>query len=147
MSQCDLQTFQGLFAVALEAAGKKDESGMLAQLYWELLSPSDPTGDEVWAAIAAHVDNHGSRLPTGRDLKEFIWNARKTEQKALPQASDVKVCASKEAHLTVLATVLKHQGDTPFYRQLLGSKAGVWSRIVDPRGTVTHEEVLEVLEF
>jgi hypothetical protein len=145
--QCSFEQFEPLFAMLLSVTGKSDESGLLAIAYYELLSPTDPTHAEIWHAISAHIDNH-HWMPTGRALKELIWDARKAGQQALPPANpaSLRVEASRENRLTAIAAIYKHQGDTKFYRAVLASKEGVWSTTIDPRGTVSHENVLAFIE-
>lgn len=142
--QCSFEEFQPLFSMLLQVAGKSDESGLIAQTYYELLDATKPTQDEVWGAISSHIDNH-HWMPTGRALKEFIWESRKAVQQALPPAK-LKVEASRENRLSAIAAIYKHQGDNRFYREVLAGKAAWGAQMVDPRGSISHENILAFIE-
>lgn len=145
---CEFGLFKEIFGMLLNWAGKTDETGMLAETYFDLLSPSNPTEKEVMAAISAHIDNQPPSLPSARTLKEIIWSDRKTSQQALPPANpaNLKVEASRENRLMAIAAIYKHQGNTPFYRSVLSGKEGCWSVLIDPRGSISHENVLAFIE-
>jgi len=145
--QCSLEEFQPLFAMLLQVAGKSDESGLITQTYYELLDATKPTQSEVWGAISAHIDNH-HWMPTGRALKELIWASRKLTQQALPPANpaSLRVEASRENRLNAIAAIYRHQGDTDFYREVLAGKAGSWGQMIDPRGSINHENILAFIE-
>jgi hypothetical protein len=104
-----------------------------------------PTEDELWDAIAQLIDDPPSRFPSPREIKDLIWQARKANQRVLPEAK-IDELPVREARIRLLAGVYSHQGDTPFYRGLLESKGGIWQTFV-PRSVepVTHEDVLDYL--
>jgi hypothetical protein len=153
--QCDFETFSNMFAVILEYSKTADSNGLLTRAYYELLTPTDPTSDEVWAAISAHIDNQRPSLPTGKALKDSIYQLRRKALLALPAApiavevgvaDDRKVAAMRAAQISFMAGFYKHQGDTPLYRKMLTGKAGVWGAVAPGKDAVSHDEVIEFLQ-
>lgn len=148
----EFELFQQVFAALLEAKGKRDPDGILAQLYYDALKQTAPTQDEMWSAIAAHID-HSGPLPSAGEIKQHVWDERKRSSPALPAAEPIEMKLSpKEARrnrVALLVGVYKAVGDAPFYRKMLDSNAGLWSRIAGTlsgdSGPVSHEEVIAAI--
>lgn len=136
----DFDTFRALFEMLLTATSKTDESGLLTKTYYDIICSTKPSPDEVWSAISRHMDVHGSKFPSGHDLKQIIWDDRKLSQQQLPPAKESAPKFDPDqawrSRLLFLCGIYKHQGDTPFYRGFLAVRppAGV-----EP---VAHEDVL-----
>lgn len=150
----DVELFQQVFGALLEAKGKRDQNGILTQLYFDAIAPTKPTQDEIWEAIAAFID-HSGPLPSAGEIKQFIWDKRKRDVPALPAGAEplqrvrLSPQEARRNRVSFLIGIYKAGGDRPFYRKMLDSNAGLWSKfageITGDAGLVTYEEVLAAI--
>lgn len=99
----------------------------------------NPSPDWILQAVrSGHAENDAAyRIVSG--------------SKTLPAAPEVEMDLTQAhfARTQVLAAVFKHQGDTQFYRDMLASNGGMYSRVLDSatglKAAVTHQDVMDYL--
>lgn len=141
----ELEVFSDMFSILLDATGKRDDEGKLTKLYYSLLQQTDPTPQELWNAITVYIESQERpAFPVVRELKQIIWDDRKSKQAALPAAQPKAVephsDEAKLGRLTVMRIVYQEQGDCKFYRAALANRSPLVAAI--PEAKVTHRDVL-----
>ena len=122
----------------------RDESGHMAQMYLNALVEIEATYAEFWQFAEACLNNpavHG--LPSIRDVKTAIRAMRPAPAAPPEPERPTDPNELRQAKIAMLRGIYRHQGDTPFYRKLLGDRNDHrFAEFFRDMPAVTHEDVL-----
>lgn len=126
---------------------------LIIDMWMERISPLSPTAREFWSALTEIMFEREPGMVPIKEVCGLIRHKRDQARALLPpapeppQIKDLPEDQRRNACLIVYATILKDQGDTDFYRNML-KKNTVWGKngFLKDTPEVTHEQVLAFME-
>ena len=156
------EDFDLCFPTLLEIYGKRDPKGFLADVFWNCLQSTQPTGTEFMEAIADICNSPPHNWVSPEDVKQLIREQRKQKQIALPPVRTLEpelsidnVRRNRIAFFVGMYRSALKTGNFDVYHKMLANQGGAWTKLldnaiaatgIDPREIpVSHDDVLAAL--